>query len=483
MVAYLKDGEVSYKADQKIPVVRKYDVIVAGGGSGGCGAAVAAGRMGAKTLLIERASYLGGTSTGGMMAVMWAPYDSYSGYCKEAVDEMVAMGAAQTGPIVPFDPSILKQVHLRNVLKAGVDLLFYTYIVDAIVENGAIKGVIVENKSGRQAILADQVVDATADGDVAAFAGASFQMGRSDGAMRPVTILFRMGNVDTDELLQYANSNPDQFIKDTHVNFVVPEEGKLRLAGFFDLVKAAREKKELDKDCHYLRIETVDFDKKIALINTVRVYGVDGTNAWDVTRGEIESRKQMETLITFMKAKVPGFGKSFLIDTSDMLGVRETRHVHGLYTLNYDDVLKERQFDDTVGINCTHLPHGKEMHSPDANEGGETDIANRVDDWPRLCHEIPFRILVAKDVDNLYVAGRHMSATHEADRVTRNIPPCILVGQAAGTAAALCSKMKITPKQLDIRTLQRELLANDVVLGHPIPGVAKRVPAGQATPA
>lgn len=469
MGSYKLDGSVLIEQSRSIPIVRKYDVIVAGGGSGGCGAAIASGRMGAKTLLIERASYLGGTSTGGMMAVLWAPYDSYSGYVKEVVDEMIAMGSAQAGEIVPYDPAVLKQIHLAKVQEAGVDLLFYTYIVDTIVENGAVKGVIVENKSGRQAILADMVVDATADGDLANFAGASFQKGRKDGAMRPVTVLFRMGDVDVDALVDYSRKNPNQFIRDTHVSFSNPDEGKLRLAGFFDLIKEGRDKGELDKDCHYLRIEHLDFKRRLALINTVRVYGIDGTNGWEVTRGEIESRKQMRDLIKFMKARIPGFKESYLVDSSDMLGVRETRHVIGEYILNYDDVLAQRQFDDTIGINCTRLPHGKEMHSPDANEGGETDSANRMDEWPRLSHEIPYRILVVKDVDNLFLAGRHMSATHEADRVTRNIPPCILVGQAVGTAAALCSFHKVSPKKIDVRMLQAELVKQGVELGHHIP--------------
>ncbi len=477
------DGKTVTEERRELPVARTYDVIVAGGGSAGVGAAVAAGRLGARTLLIERNAYLGGTSTGGMMAVLWTPSDTFSGYMKEVLAELLQLGAAQTGAVVPFDPEVLKEIHLRNVLKAGVDVLLYTWIVDTIVEDGAVRGVVVENKSGRQAILAGAVVDATADGDVAAFAGAPFQKGRSDGAMRPVTVLFRLGNVDIARMLDYAASRPDDFIRDPNVNFVNAGEGKVRLAGFFSLVKAAREKGELDAQCHYLRVETADFDKNMALINTVRVYGIDGTDAWQLSRGEIESRKQMEQLIRFIKRDVPGFERTFLVDSSTNLGVRETRHVIGEYVLNYDDVLTSRQFDDVIATNASHLPHGKEMHSPDANEGAESDDANRRDVWPLLRHEIPLRSLIVKGLRNLLVAGRCMSATHEADRMTRNTPPCIMTGQAAGVTAGLAARQHTTPAALDVRLVQRTLRDQGVDFGRPVPGLSPAGTAGHLTPA
>lgn len=456
---------------REIPVARTYDVIVAGGGSGGAPAAVAAARQGARTLLIDRNAYLGGTATGGMMSVFWTPSDTFSGYMAEVLDKLLRRRAAQTGAVVPYDPQALKEIFLNDVIDAGADLLLYTWIVDAIVEDGVIRGVVVENKSGRQAILGHVIVDATADGDVAAAAGARFQKGRADGAMRPVTVLFRLGNVDVPALVAYAQANPDQFIRDTHVNFTNSAEGKLRLAGFFDLVKRARDAGELDKECHYLRVEFADFERKMVLINTVRVYGIDGTDGWDLTRGEIACRRQMDGLIAFMKRDVPGFANAFLVDSSTNLGVRETRHVIGEHVLDYDDVLTSRQFDDVVATNSSHLPHGKEMHSPDANEGGETDDANRHDEWPLLTHEIPLRSLVVKDVRNLLVAGRCISATHEADRMTRNIAPCVMTGQVAGTAAALAAKARMSLAVLDVRAVQTALVAQGVNLGRPLPGL------------
>ena len=464
------NGTSLIEEEREIPVARTYDVIVAGGGSAGAAAAVAAGRMGAKTLLIDRNEYLGGTSTGALMPLFGAPLDSLSGYMKEVVDELLSLGAAQTGAFVPFDAEVLKQIHLRNVLKAGVDLLLCTWIVDAIEDGNQVRGVVVENKSGRQAFLAHTVVDATGDGDAATFAGAEFQKGREDGAMRPVTIIFRMGNVDMGKLVDYAASRPDQFMSDQTMSFVSFHEGKLRLAGFYDLVKAAREKGELDPECHYLRVESGDFDKRLVMINTVRVYGIDGTNAWDLTRGVIEARKQMDQLIRFLKRDVPGFENAFLMNSAAMLGVRETRHIIGEYVLNNDDVLTGRYFDDVVVYSCAYLPR-MEMHSPDAREGAEEDDANRGEPWPRICHEIPFRSLVVKNVKNLLVAGRCISATHEADRITRNIPPCVMTGQAAGTAAALASKQGVPPSDLDIRLLQAALLKQGVDFGRPLPGL------------
>jgi hypothetical protein len=289
--------------------------------------------------------------------------------------------------------------------------------------------------------------------------------------MRPVTVLFRMGNVDIGRMLDFAARHPEQFINDPNVNFVNTREGKVRLAGFFDLVKRARESGELDKECHYLRVESADFEKRMVLINSVRVYGIDGTDGWDLTRGEVEARKQMADLVRFTKRDVPGFEKAFLVDSSASLGVRETRHIIGEYVLNYDDVLTSRPFDDVVATNASHLPHGKEMHSPDAREGAEEDDANRKDVWPRLTHEIPYRSLVVKGVKHLLVAGRCISATHEADRMTRNIPPCVMTGQAAGTAAALASRLGVAPSELSIRRLQAALARQGVDFGRPIPGL------------
>lgn len=179
----------------------------------------------------------------------------------------------------------------------------------------------------------------------------------------------------------------------------------------------------------------------------------------------------MEQLIRFMKRDVPGFENAFLVDSSASLGVRETRHIVGEYVLNYDDVLSSQQFDDVIALNCSHLPQGKEMHSPDAREGAEEDDANRRDRWPRLCHEIPYRSLVVKGVKNLLVAGRCISATHEADRMTRNIPPCVMTGQAAGTAAALAARLRVAPAELDTRVLQAALFTQGVDFGRTIQGL------------
>lgn len=406
------------------------------------------------------------------MPQLGSPPDSLSGYMKKVLDDLLAVGAAQTVvAFASFDAEILKQIYLRDVLSAGVDLLLNTLIVDVIVEDRRVRGVIVENKSGRQAILAHTTVDATGDGDVSAFAGARFQKGRRDGAMRPVTIIFRMGNVDLEKLEEYARAQPDQFMADQTMSFVDGNEGELRLAGFYDLVKAARERGDLPRDIHYLRVESGDFPKKLVMINTVRVHGIDGTDAWDLTRGEVEARGQMEKLIPFLKRDVPGFQNSFLIDSAPMLGVRETRHIVGEYVLNYDDVLTSRQFEDVVVRSCAHVPRGIEMHSPDPGEGSPRDEANRRASWPRQCHEIPFRSLVVKGLKNLLVAGRCISATHEADRNTRNIPPCVMTGQAAGTAAALASQKGVSPSELGIRLIQAALLKQGVDFGRPIPGL------------
>lgn len=449
-----------------LPVAFNGDVIVAGGGPAGFAAALGAARNGAKVLLIERAAFLGGTATTAMMAVFGTPYEHAQGISREVFDRLISIGAAAPGPLVPFDPEAFRTVALEMVDEAGVNLLLYSWVVDVIREGDVVKGVVVENKSGRQALLADVIIDTTGDADIAAKAGAPFVKGReSDGRMRPITLLFRLGHIDVPKLMDYVTSHPEQFSPDPAKHIVDVEGKNVRLYGFFDLVEEGRKSGVLPEETHYLRLEALDPVKGTAFVNSTRVYNVDGTNAWDLTRAELEARRQVIKIMKFIRASIPGCEKSYVIETAPGLGVRETRRIRGGYILTEDDIVQERPFPDSVAQDAQREVPYQQVHSPDGNEGGRTDVAEREMLSPLFIYAIPYRCLVPNDVEGLLVAGRCISVTHEADGFTRNMPACMSTGQAVGTAAALASRLGLAPRQLDVAKIQDAMLAQGAKIG------------------
>ena len=455
-------GKEVRQLESLIPITGEFDVIVAGGGTAGVVAAVSAARLGAKTLLLERNGYLGGLTTGGLMGVMWGTSDGLSGIGREIFQRLLEIDGAQEGSVVPFDTEAMKQVLCELVRDANVQLLLYVMVVDVIRESNLIRGVIIEGKAGREALLSKVIIEATGDGDVAAFAGVPFHKGRKDSKMRPVTLIFRVGNIDLEKLIEYAKSHPDQFMADTHVNIIDPANQFLRLAGFYDLVKQSCERGELPPHIHYLRVENVWFKKKMALINTTRTYDIDGTDPWELSKAQMDLMSQINKIETFIKKNVPGFSNAFIIDTASLIGVRETRHILGKYLLQEEEILKDKFFEDAIYHNTTYLPLGKEMHTPDGIEGSEADKANRIEKWTRHSHSVPFGCLVARDLRNFLIAGRCISATHEADRWTRHIPVCYGTGQAVGTAAALSVKSNTPVDELPINKIQESLTKQKV---------------------
>jgi hypothetical protein len=247
----------------EIPIVRNVEVLVVGGGTAGSVAAISAARSGKRTLLIERNSFVGGTATAAMMGQIGGPTRYAHGVGKEIINRLLALSQAKTGPYTLFEPEGLKNVLMEMLDEAGAEVLLYTVFSSTIVEEGHVKGIIFENKSGRQAVLADVVIDASGDGDVCVDAGASFWKGRErDGKMRPMTLIFEIGNIDVQKLVEYAKAHPNQFSPDNQYNVVDPESNFIRLTGFFDLIEKARENGELDKNIYYMRFEDLDLKKR-----------------------------------------------------------------------------------------------------------------------------------------------------------------------------------------------------------------------------
>lgn len=429
----------------KVPIAARVDVLVCGGGVAGIAAAVAAARRGAKTLLIERAGFLGGTATGSAMGLIVIPASELVGFPREFFSRLAQEQGAGLGDVVPWDIEAYKLAAMDLVLESGADLLLYTWVSEPLVRDDRLEGVIIENKSGRQAILAKVVIDATGDADVAARAGVPFVKGREqDGAMRPTTVMGRIGNINLPAFKHYIDSHPDDFSQDDGRRVVDLDLGIVRIDGFFSIVEKAKRDGLMDPTLpiNYLRFSGVNpkelMDRAVLICNSTRVYNIDGTNAADVTKAELDGRKQLRDVVRVCRELLPGFEHSFLIDTSAYLGVRETRRIRGRHTLTYRDLEEGRHFEDSVAV-MTSVDYGNaEIHGPDyGHEGSKSDEWARKLELKLMRFEFPLGCMLTSTLRNLVVAGRCASMTHDVDKFARNMAPIGLQGQAAGTFAAV----------------------------------------------
>jgi hypothetical protein len=463
------------EAARTLPIAAEVDVAIAGGGPSGLAAAIGAARAGASVLLVEQNSFLGGVATGAMMAA-FVGSSTATGVGLELIDRLADLGAAPRWPgpegrsqTTPFDPEALKRVALDLIGQAGVQPLFYTFTSGPVVIDGRLSGLITESKSGRQAVLAKTVVDCTGDADIAVAAGAPFMQGReSDGSMRPFALIFRLGGLDIETLMRYAEQHPDQ-IQPQHRHGTRlragDEEVITRVSGFYRLVEAAKADGNYPRDLHYFRLENLWTNRGTAICNTTRVYGVDGADASDLTRGEIAARRQVQELVAFVRRYLPGGANAYLIDVAPRLGVRETRRIIGEYSLTDEDAYRDTTFPDPIlEFRSTLIPRPRpanlDVHMPEPIEGSEQDWIERYPERvPSERHQfqVPYRVLLPRGVDNLLVAGRAISVSHMIDSWTRNMFICLRTGQIAGIAAALSAGSGTQPRDLDYATLSAEL--------------------------
>lgn len=453
---------------RRTPVVRKVDVLVCGGGVSGVGAALGAARAGAKTMVIERNAFLGGAATAVIMNTWNVPVACMTGVAKEFAVMLSERGAGNiTGATFPFDPEAFKDLAADRLQQAGAEILTYTWVVDPIMQGSGISGVIIQNKSGRQAILARSVVDTTGDADIAAAAGAEYVKGREkDNKMRPMSVLFRLGGVDVFKAVEYCRSQPkENFTADPNFHILEPEKGLVRMSGFFHIADIARGTGELPDEIHYLRFEGVDVRRGMVTVNNSRVYGVDGTSAWDLSRADTEARQQNRKLFAVIKKYVPGFENAFVIDSSPTVGVRETRRVRGRYVLSQKDLLAQRTYRDSVARIWRHMAAGRDWHKADGGEGAPDDAIYRTATTDLTWFEIPWGVFTPNNVERMTVGGRAISVTHDADMWTRGQYCCLVTGQIAGIGAALAASSGILPSQLDVPTLQHMLGAQGIDIG------------------
>ena len=418
----------------QIPIVRRADLVVVGGGPAGIAAAVAGARSGLSVTLLERYAYLGGLASGGMVLVLDDMCNgaeiSVRGLCSEMVERMERMDLCVVPPeserrsdgtlwrkwsrwgvfdfhshvkpqpicyAAAFDPDGFKRASNAMVREAKVDVRLHSWFSRAIVKDGRIVGVVCESKNGRQAIMGKIVVDATGDLDVAASAGAPF----IEGAYI-VTTVFRLGGVAIEEAERFEYEEPEAFK-------ALDREAKRTIGGSWDK--------------WWLKTPLPG----VVWCNCPHMANYDGLKVDDLTRADLEGRKRIANLLEFLHTKMPGFRDCYVVDVAPQLGIRQTRLLEGLYVVTKEDVTERRHFADSVA-------RGRDYYTP-------------------------YRSLLPRDVKGLVVAGRHYSATSSAQRMSREIPPCMAMGEAAGEAAALALEGGVALDRVDVGKLQARLRA------------------------
>jgi len=438
---------------RELPVFGEYDVVVVGGGPAGIAAAVSAARRGASTLLVERYGFLGGMGTAGGVTNFAGLYGKRNGemtlLVRGVVDDLLARIDALGGLNKPQD-GMLGRIRVRSydtsaykiaadqlLFDAGVNLLFHAWAAAVVRDGNRIAALVVETKSGRQAIRANAFIDASGDADVAAFAGVPFEVGDGHGSGLFPTTMFRVGQVDAEPAL--AAVGEFKAINDLMAAVQQQKPGKYKFPREGAILRP--------------NIDPREWRANVTQIRNAAGRAMNGVDARELTEGELEGRRQIAEYFKFMKAEVPGFAKSAIVEIAPQVGIRETRRIEGLYALTGEDILSSAAFDDSIGINAWPM----EMHADGRIEWAFPRDENRT------YNQLPWRMLVPRTVDNLLVAGRCAAMTHEGQSAARASGGCFVMGQAAGTAAAsLGSAARFA--DVDVPALQEKLAADGVDL-------------------
>lgn len=422
------------EAAREVPVIREVDVLVAGGGPAGCAAALAAARAGATTMIVEINSCLGGIATSGMMS-HWcggsvSPItDELQNAC-HAIHWPVEDGNSVNAWVINHEK--LKLVLFNKLDEAGVVIRTHTFCADVIMEGSTVKGLVLESKSGREAVLAHTVVDATGDGDIAAKANVPFRKGRDeDQRMQPVTLMFKLGGVDFQRAIF-----PGSF--ETRVQ--VPN-GEIQALAHQCLPTPMG---------HTLLYRSTQDGHVV--VNMTNLIDIDGTNADDLTKAEIETHRQIPLIIDFLRQNAPGYENCYLLASAEMIGVRETRHFQADYVLTAEDIVEATMFDDWI---ATKNHFNFDIHNLDGSGLDKNGAQHKFKSKGR--YAIPRRACLPANVNNLMLAGRDIAGTHKAHSNYRVMPICANIGQGVGVVAALAAKLNVAPRDLDMAIAHREL--------------------------
>lgn len=445
---YLKDDRVVSEGEA-VPVVWSGDVIVAGGGPGGLGSAIAANRNGLRTILIEQLGFLGGMCSFGCGMPLGGAHPAYisnGGIAQEILDmtQNVGEDSADIRVMGQFsywyfhDSEYFKSMIAQFVLKEKLNVRLHTMVSQVVMLSGSrAAGVIVESKSGRQAMLAKTIVDCTGDADICALAGARYEKGRdADGAMMATTVVFNAGGVDTEKFFAYKQTDPtfEAALEKARQNgdFVHPDDKLVNI-------------------CPGLRTGTL-------FCNTVRVRDIDGTNVEDLTKAELEARVRILQQMNFFRQYLPGCEKAFIAGAGSQLGVRDTRRIVGEEYLSTEDNLAQRKRDTGI-LRCAG-PLDNSSRGSDSKHAALNTIDEN--DW----FDIPYGALVPKGLDNIIVAGRSFSSSYLAQSGARGMGLLIGMGECAGTAAYFAVRDNVAFREVDVKDLQKKLMEQGNFLGN-----------------
>jgi glycine/D-amino acid oxidase-like deaminating enzyme len=424
-----------------------YDVVVVGAGSAGSTAAISAARRGARTLIVDRMPFLGGTSTAVLdtFYAFFTPGEAamrvVGGLGWEIVERMKSAGVAferpntyGAGTGVTYDQEVLKVTWEQLAVDAGVDILLHTWATGVRTRDGRIGGVRLWNKGGESFVEGSVVVDASGDADLCAMAGVEYEDIHSTPNLQSLSTIFRVANVDVDRAAGLPKAEMWARMREA------AESGQYRLP-------------RLEGSWHRTP------HPGIVTVHMTRIPNVDATDPEQLTQAEMEGRRQVMEYHRFLRDRVPGFEHSVLVATSPAIGVRESRRVIGDYVLTREDVLGARRFADEIAL-CgapieDHIP-GTDTRWTYVPQGG--------------VYGIPYRCLLPEGIEGMLVAGRCFSSSHDAHASARSMATCMAMGQAAGTAAALAAAAGSMPRSLDVAELRR-CLAEDGALFEPLEAV------------
>jgi len=431
------------------PVFGEFDVVVVGGGPAGIVAATAAARAGRSTILIERYGFLGGAGTAAGLSTFCGLHANIGGehrrvvrgLCDDILERLEKMDALNPPHLSvqnriqaqAYDISAYKIAADEMLLAAGAKLLFHAFAVAAVMKNEReIDAVIVETKSGRRALRGRMFIDCSGDGDLAAWAGAPYEVGDGKGNMLYPSTMFRINAVDAEKAGRAWE--------------LIPK--------LMDEAEAKGRRFPRKKPIVRPQRDPIEWRANLTQIKNPDGSAVSGIDAEQLSYGEVEGRRQCWDVFDFIRAVTPGFEKAYIVEIAPQLGIRETRRVRGETMVSEDEILDCADFADSVGVNGWPV---------EAHVAGDVKFVFARKE--RGFNQLPYRMIVPLGLDNLFVAGRCASMTHEGQSSARVTGPCFVMGQAAGTAADLALKSGLAPRKLDVQALQRRLEQDGAYLG------------------
>ena len=455
---------------------RRFDVIVLGGGASGVVAAVAAANLGARTALVERGTAAGGELISGL-AVLGSSNSRgewlIGGPAKGLIDRCDKLGGFVGRPFdgrtmwgACVDPEVMKLVVPEALADAGVATYLAATATDVVAHEGSIHGLIVEGRGDPMLLTAAAFVDASGDAFVSRLAGAAFEQGAPDGTLQPVSLTFRAGPANYQQLLEFVRDNPQEFmLAESDVITKSPAECAadiytsglpfvcLQAEGEHTLLRTAMERGELYPTTG-IYIYPTSVQRQELGLNTTRVVGVDPFDSAAEGSAMATLSGQVNQVVSFLRANVPGFANCQVSGVSGRVGIRETRRVVGEQRLETDDVVEGRKRDDVVAKGGHHVDvHGSGRHQ------------QRIHVKDGKSYDIPFGALLPRHVANVMVSGRCFSSSREANGSARHMGSCMAMGQAAGTATALVAQQQLTDlRELDLAHLQHVLRSEGAVL-------------------